>query len=132
MLDIPLTMVHEHLIAESIPSFPCPGGFVVRSFGPGDDEAWVRIEAAAGAFPDEQAARRHFASEFAPVKARLPGRMLFLEHETGGPIVTTTAWEGEFAGEMLGRIHWVGTDRAGLRQAQDRAAAGQRPQPPRS
>jgi ribosomal protein S18 acetylase RimI-like enzyme len=46
--------------------------------------------------------------EFAPVYARLPGRMLFLEHESVGPIGTTTAWDGEFGGEMRGRIHWVG------------------------
>ena len=108
MLDIPLTMVHEHLNVDSIPSFTCPDGFIVRSFTPGDEKAWTRIEAAAGAFPDELAARRHFASEFAPVHARLPGRMLFLEHETAGAIGTITAWDGEFVGEMRGRIHWVG------------------------
>jgi ribosomal protein S18 acetylase RimI-like enzyme len=34
--------------------------------------------------------------------------MLFLEHESAGPIGTTTAWAGEFAGEVRGRIHWVG------------------------
>jgi GNAT superfamily N-acetyltransferase len=108
VLDIPLTMLHEHLSADGIPSFSCPDGFRIRTFEPGDDEAWVRIEAAAGAFPDEQVARRHFATEFASVQERLPGRMLFLEHETAGPIGTTTAWDGEFAGELRGRIHWVG------------------------
>ena len=108
MVDIPLTMHHEHLNADSFSSFTCPDGFRVRSFVDGDDNAWVRIEAAAGAFSDEPAARRHFATEFAPVSERLPGRMLFLEHEAAGPIGTTTAWEGEFGGEMRGRIHWVG------------------------
>ena len=108
MLDIPLTMLHEHLNGDNIPFFPCPDGYRVRSFVAGDDEVWARIEAAAGAFSDEDAARRHFAMEFAPVHACLPGRMLFLEHESAGPIGTTTAWAGEFAGEVWGRIHWVG------------------------
>jgi GNAT superfamily N-acetyltransferase len=108
MLDIPLTMLHEHLSVDSIPFFRCPVGVRVRSFRAGDDEVWARIEAAAGAFSGEDAARRHFAMEFAPVHARLPGRMLFLEHESAGPIGTTTAWDGEFGGEMRGRIHWVG------------------------
>ena len=108
MLNIPLTMFHEHLSVDSIPFFPCPDGFRVRSFRAGDDVVWAKIEAAAGAFAVEDAARRHFAMEFAPVYARLPGRMLFLEHESVGPIGTTTAWDGEFGGEMRGRIHWVG------------------------
>lgn len=108
MLDIPLTMIREYLSADGISSFPCPEGFHVRSYTAGDDESWAKIEAAAGAFSDEHAARRHFAMEFAPVQARLPGRMLFLEHEFAGPIGTTTAWDGEFGGEMRGRIHWVG------------------------
>ena len=108
MRDIPLTMLHEHLNVHSIPSFRCPDGFLVRSFVPGDDKAWARIEAAAGAFSDAHAARRHFATEFAPVHVRLPGRMLFLEHETAGAIGTITAWDQDFVGEMRGRIHWVG------------------------
>jgi GNAT superfamily N-acetyltransferase len=108
VLDIPLTMLHEHVSVDGIPSFVCPEGFRIRTFVPGDDEAWVRIETAAGAFPDEPAARRHFATEFGSIQERLPGRMLFLEHEAAGPIGTTTAWDGEFAGEPRGRIHWVG------------------------
>jgi GNAT superfamily N-acetyltransferase len=99
-------MVREQM--GDIPTIVCPAGFRVRSFRKGEDDTWARIEAAAGAFPDESKARRHFATEFAPVSARLVGRMLFLEHEDAGPIVTTTAWEGTFAGEMRGRIHWVG------------------------
>jgi hypothetical protein len=88
-----LTRLHEHLSAASIPFFPCPDGFRVRSFRAGDDDAWARIEAAARAFSGEQAARQHFVMEFAPVHARLPGRMLFLEHESSGPF-GTTAWDG--------------------------------------
>jgi GNAT superfamily N-acetyltransferase len=104
--DIPLTLVHPDLSTR--PVFACPTGYRVRSYADGDAEAWVRIEVPAGAFPDEARARQQFETEFAPVRDRLPGRMLFLEHERAGPIGTTTAWEGEFAGKMRGRIHWVG------------------------
>lgn len=106
MRDIPLTMINEHL--RDLPTYPCPGGIRVRSFTDGDEEKWCRIEAAAGAFPDEAAAQAQFAREFAPARSRLPGRMLFLEHQESGLIGTTTAWEGEFMGETRGRIHWVG------------------------
>jgi hypothetical protein len=41
MLDIPLTMFHEHLSVDSIPFFPCPDGFRVRSFRAGDDVVWA-------------------------------------------------------------------------------------------
>ena len=106
MHDIPLTLVHPDLSRR--PAYACPHGYRVRSFTDGDEDAWVRIEVLAGAFPDETKARRQFATEFAPVRERLPGRMLFLEHVDAGAIGTTTAWEGEFAGELRGRIHWVG------------------------
>lgn len=106
MRDIPLTLVHPDFSTR--PSYECPAGYRVRSYADGDEEAWIRIEVPAGAFPDAAAARRQFETEFAPVRQCLPGRMLFLEHLDGGPIGTTTAWEGQFAGETRGRIHWVG------------------------
>ncbi len=106
MRDIPLTMVRHNM--DSLPLHSCPVGYSVRSYAPGDEGAWARIEAAAGAFPNETAARAQFLLEYAPAANRLPGRLLFLEHEEAGPIGTTTAWYGEFEGESRGRIHWVG------------------------
>ena len=106
MRDIPLTLVHPDLSVR--PSYVCPPGYRIRSYQDGDEEWWYRIEVPAGAFSNEARARQQFQTEFAPVRDRLPGRMLFLEHADAEPIGTTTAWEGEFAGELRGRIHWVG------------------------
>jgi ribosomal protein S18 acetylase RimI-like enzyme len=106
MLEIPLTMVRTTMLG--LPHYECPTGYSVRTFTPGDEQAWARIEAAAGAFQTESAALAHFQEEFEPVVDRLPGRMLFLEHDETGPIGTTTAWFGEYAGQSQGRIHWVG------------------------
>jgi GNAT superfamily N-acetyltransferase len=106
MRDIPLTMTRPHV--NGLPNHPCPEGFTVRSYVPGDEAVWAKIEAAAGAFPSEAAALAHFEKEFAPHAELLPGRMLVLEDAEIGPIGTTTAWIGIYEGVRQGRIHWVG------------------------
>lgn len=105
MRDIPLTMVRPHL--RGLPVHACPPGFAVRSYAPGDDRTWAKIEAAAGPFASEAAALAHFRNEFIPHADRLPGRVLFLADDEAGPIGTTTAWAGARDGRRCGRIHWV-------------------------
>jgi ribosomal protein S18 acetylase RimI-like enzyme len=102
----PLTMTHDRLSER--PRFACPPSVRVRAYVDGDEVNWARIEAAAGAFPNEDAALAHFEREFAPHRERLRSRMLFIENGASGPIGTTTAWDGELAGQPRGRIHWVG------------------------
>ena len=105
MLDIPLTMLHEHLNGDNIPFFPCPDGYRVRSFVTGDDKVWARIEAAAGAFSDEDAARRHFAMEFAPVHTWPSRSPVFLE-VTNLPVPSAPPppfGRSKIAGEVWGR-----------------------------
>ena len=110
MRDIPLTMTRSNMAG--LPDYGLPGGYSVRSFEPGDEATWTRIEMAAGEFPNEAAAAALFQEEFGPEPDRLPGRMLFLEHDEFGSIGTTTAWDGVWAGERQGRIHWVAIDPA--------------------
>ncbi len=105
MRDIPLAMVRSDMDGWPVCAFP--DGYFVRSFEPGDQAVWARIEAAVDGFSTEAAASAHFQQEFGEELDRLPGRLLFLEHDGAGPIGMTTAWDGTFAGVRQGRIHWV-------------------------
>ena len=103
---ISLTMVRDHL--EQLPVFSCPAGYAIRSFRPGDDERWARVEALAGEFSSEEEALREFHEEFTPRLSELHDRCFLLEDNEGAAIGTGMAWDGDFEGELRGRVHWVG------------------------
>ena len=103
---IDLTMVRDHL--DHIPTFACPAGYVIRTFRPGDAEHWARVEALAGEFPSQEEALRDFHEEFDPRMSELEDRCFLLLDTEGTPIGTAMAWDGEFAGGLRGRVHWVG------------------------
>ncbi len=103
---IPLTMVRDHL--DHVPSFACPSGYAIRTFVEGDVEHWARVEALAGEFSSADEALREFEEEFRPRWSLLDDRCFFLVDGDGTPIGTAMAWDGEFAGEVRGRVHWVG------------------------
>ena len=103
---VPLTMVRDHL--DHIPSFACPAGYAIRTFVEGDAEHWARVEALAGEFARRDEALREFEEEFGPRRSLLHDRCFFLVDGDGTPIGTAMAWDGDFAGEVRGRVHWVG------------------------
>ena len=103
---IPLTMVRDHL--DHLPSFVCPAGYAIRTFRPGDAEHWARVEALAGEFASQDEALREFHEEFDPRSSELEDRCFLLEDSQGVVIGTAMAWDGDLAGELRGRVHWVG------------------------
>ncbi len=103
---IPLTMVRDDL--NHLPSLVCPAGYAIRTFRPGDAEHWARVEALAEEFASQDEALREFEEEFGPRWRELEDRCFLLEDSQGAVIGTAMAWDGEFAGEVRGRVHWVG------------------------
>jgi GNAT superfamily N-acetyltransferase len=102
---IEFVMVRDDL--SHLPEAVLPAGYRIRTFQPGDERTWADIEVHAGEFSTIERGLNQFAREFAPYPDELAERMLFLESDAAGPIGTTSAWSGEHAGRMLGRIHWV-------------------------
>jgi GNAT superfamily N-acetyltransferase len=103
---IPILMVRQNL--EGIEDIPVPTGYRIRTFVPGDEISWARVETGAGEFSGESLALEHFASEFGPHLAEMAERCLLLESEWGEIVGTTTAWwNPSFKGIDYGRIHWV-------------------------
>jgi ribosomal protein S18 acetylase RimI-like enzyme len=74
----------------------------------GDAEHWARVEALAGEFSSADEALREFEEEFGPRRSLLHDRCFFLVDGEDTPIGTAMAWDGDFAGEVRGRVHWVG------------------------
>ena len=106
MKVIPLTMVRDHL--DHLPSFGCPAGYAIRSFRRGDAEHWARVEAMACEFLSQDEALREFHEEFDPHASELEDHCFLLEANQGEVIGTAMAWYEDFAGEVRGRVHWVG------------------------
>lgn len=103
---IPIVMVRESL--EGIADPAVPAGYRLRTFAPGDETSWARVETAAGEFSSEVPARERFAAEFGPHLAEMADRCLFLDSDRDGIVGTTTAWRDPgFRGMDHGRIHWV-------------------------
>ena len=103
---IPVVMIRENL--EGITDVPVPDGYRLRTFAPGDEASWARVQCAAGGFRGEAPALEHFSMEFGPHLAEMTGRCLLLESDRDGIVGSTTAWRDPgFRGADHGRVHWV-------------------------
>lgn len=99
-------MRRDHLC--DLPSHAVPAGYQIRTFQPGDEAAWARIETEAGEFATEEAARRRFDAFFGRDVARLACNCFFLLAPDGGPIGTASTWPGRYRNEPRGQVSWVG------------------------
>jgi GNAT superfamily N-acetyltransferase len=106
MKYIPLEMIRKTM--DHLPDFPCPAGYTIRTFVPGDERLWAQIEAEAGEFDTTEEALAHCNEEFGPYAGELEDRCFFLQDPRGLAIGTAMAWYGTLAGQACGRVHWVG------------------------
>jgi GNAT superfamily N-acetyltransferase len=97
-------MVRDGLEVSPRPALPA--GYSLRRFEEGDEETWVRIEAAA----DECIAvsRGLFTSQFGENQTELARRQLYAVDEHGEAVGTVTAWFPD-AGVVrtFGHLHWL-------------------------
>ncbi|MBQ8655356.1 MAG: bifunctional phosphoribosyl-AMP cyclohydrolase/phosphoribosyl-ATP diphosphatase HisIE [Clostridia bacterium] len=98
-----------------------PDGYRMRSYQPGDEEAWAALEAAAGDFADAAAARDYFVRTYLsdPVKAR--ERVFFAAAPDGSAVGSVIAWENERHGLTVPALHWLAVDEKHQRRGLGRA-----------
>jgi GNAT superfamily N-acetyltransferase len=102
--NIDVWMVRRNL--EEIPQFALPEGFEIRTYRPGDEDAWVWIHELADVW--NVVTRESFDRNFGYDLEAMKDRGFFLDAPDGRTIGTTTAWYDEdFHGKTYGRIHWV-------------------------
>jgi GNAT superfamily N-acetyltransferase len=102
--NVPLTMVRNTL--DDIPEFPLPARFSLRWFVPGDEQAWVNINASADRYNDISPGL--FSQEFGFAREQLPQRMCFLCAPDVSAVGTAAAWfSTDSDWGAYGRIHWL-------------------------
>ena len=93
------------------PRFSLPEGYTIAGYREGYDDAWARIEMAAGEFTEPEKAKNTFYVQFPEAEMR-PGHCLFALDPQGVPVSTASMWTGAHLGPVLPRLHWVATDPA--------------------
>jgi ribosomal protein S18 acetylase RimI-like enzyme len=107
MKDISLAMFRPNLL--DLPEFAAPEHYVIRRVRPGDEDAWMQIEVAAGEFPDVHAAQTRMLENFdGPFNDATRDWCYLMEDPDGCPIATATASSDSFDGDHIGRVGWVG------------------------
>ena len=87
-----------------------PEGFSIRTFQPGDEKNWVRIETAVLEFDRESDAMAYFTEHFLPHGEDLSRRCLFICDETGKAVATATAWYEDSGLGHQAVLEWVSVD----------------------
>lgn len=101
-----LTMVRNHVT--DFPVHTTPVGYGIRTYQPGDDLAWARIEAVVDEFETEGEALERFLTYFGDDIPALESRCFFLTDGEGTPVGTASAWWSDLDGEPRGEVAWVG------------------------
>ena len=95
----PLVMIRDTL--EHLPDLSLTAPYTVRSYEPGDEDAWERIVAASFETP------RSFQAIMREDPSFAPERLLFVLHK-GAPVATAAAWYHPLWGIQYGYLHFVG------------------------
>ena len=101
--NAPVIMIRDHL--EQIPEYDLPPGFYLRMYKPGDENAWVSIQAAADFY--NTITLDLFQREFGKDPLPLSERQLYICTGENQPVGTATSWFGEHEGQEYGCVHWV-------------------------
>ena len=103
MDNLPVRMVRPHL--NDIPDYELPLPYTIRPYQPGDETAWLDIQAAADHY--NLITQPLFEAQFGCKPKMLTDRQSYLCDGAGRPIGTATAWFGEEAWQDWARVHRV-------------------------
>lgn len=80
-----------------------PEGYAIRSYQPGDEDAWAALHVATGDFASAQEAAAYFLDTY----ARDFSRALFAVAPDGSTIGTATAWTDPRGDAAIRSLHWL-------------------------
>lgn len=91
---------------DGLPVWAVPMGFSLRTYQPGDENAWVAIHLQADRW--NRVTLETFWKEFGLDVTLLAARQFYLCDAAGAAIGTATGWfNAAYYGQPWGRIHWV-------------------------
>ena len=83
-----------------------PEGYSIRTYQPGDEDAWADTVCAVGEFTDREAALQLFTERYL-ADAALTDRIFFAVSPDGEIAGTAIAWEHDPRGMGVRALHWV-------------------------
>ena len=101
--NIPINMIRNTL--NNIPQFNVPPPFTIRTYQPGDAEAWTRIHLESDFYSTITPTLFH--EQFGHDEEILSARQFYLCDGNGTAIGTASAWSADYRGRPNGRVHWV-------------------------
>ena len=105
-------LILENNHPEAFRPLPLPEGFHFSTFQPGDEEEWIAIETSAREFVTRREGLEAWQHYYGGREEELPGRMYFVETETGGKkVATATAYYEPEDLSGAGWLHWVAVRR---------------------
>ena len=95
-----------------LPEWPTPAGYRLRTYRPGDEQAWVALHVDADLYNDVDL--ETFNRTYGQNRAALADRMFFAETMSGEPVGSATGWwDDDWQGRgAWGQVHWVVVARA--------------------
>ena len=84
-----------------------PEGYAIRTYLPGDEDAWADMECAIGDFPDAASARARFVESYLQGPLQAAERVFFAIAPDGSVAGSVIAWESERQVMMVPAIHWL-------------------------
>lgn len=104
-------LILENNHPEAFRPLPLPEGFHFSTFQPGDEEEWIAIETSAREFVTRREGLEAWQHYYGGREEELPGRMYFVETETGEKVATATAYYEPEDLSGAGWLHWVAVRR---------------------
>ncbi len=98
-----------------------PEGYAIRTYQPGDEDAWAELEFSIGDFADAASAREKFVQTYLADPQRAAERVFFLTAPDGHIAGSVIAWENERCGMTVPAIHWLVVQEAYQRMGLGRA-----------
>ena len=84
-----------------------PEGYAIRTWQPGDDDAWAALECGIGDFATAEDARADFARRYLNNPGWAPERVFFAVSPQGEVVGSAIAWEHDERGVGTRALHWL-------------------------
>ncbi|MBE5795895.1 MAG: bifunctional phosphoribosyl-AMP cyclohydrolase/phosphoribosyl-ATP diphosphatase HisIE [Clostridiales bacterium] len=82
-------------------------GYRIRTYQPGDEDAWAALECAIGEFPTVEEAKAWFVPRYLTDPQMARERVFFAVSPEGEVVGTAIAWEHDPRGMGVRALHWV-------------------------
>ena len=84
-----------------------PDGYSIRTYQPGDEDAWAALEFANGEFSTPEEAKTWFVPHYLHTPELAAERVFFAVSPAGEIVGTAIAWEHDPRGMGVRALHWV-------------------------